>query len=151
MIWRVHKADTIFYISICVDCGYIRSWKLYLFRHTLLAVSLAFIFLNDLTSEKSRHYVLSTLLCWFGAHLVVEKWLKQTPCVIYFTNIDWGCFTIIPVGKLDTMWWLIYCVDLDYIWSLKFDLSRHSMSAISLRFFWVCFTIWQVKKAETMC
>ena len=39
-------------LNYCVDCGYIRSLKSDLSRRTMLAISLIFFFLHDLTSEK---------------------------------------------------------------------------------------------------
>ena len=42
--------------------------------------------------------MLYNYLCWSGVLLVIEKWLKQKHCVICFTKIHLGCFTIRSVG-----------------------------------------------------
>ena len=93
------------WISYCVGCVNIRLCKSYLSRHTMLAVSLKIhsMFLNDLTSEKIRHYVLGTILCLSGVYLVIEEWLNQTYCVRCVTKIHLGCFKISPVENSDTM------------------------------------------------
>ena len=49
------------------------------------------------------------------------------------------------------MCWLIYFVYLVYIQSLNSDLSIHTVSAISPRLVFFCFTVWQMSKADTMC
>ena len=67
----------------------------------------------------------------FGVDLAIERLFNQTHFVRYFTNICLGCLTILPVKKSDTVCYLIYCVDLGYIWSLKSDLSRHAVLDIS--------------------
>ena len=46
-----------------------------------------FIF-HDFTGEWIRHYVLDNLLSWFGVHLVIEQWFKQTLYVRYFDNMN---------------------------------------------------------------
>ena len=39
MIWPVHKAETMYYLNYCVDCGNTRSLKSYSIRYTVLGVS----------------------------------------------------------------------------------------------------------------
>ena len=95
-----------------------------------------YVFLHDLTREKSRHYVSANQICWFGVHLLIEKLFNQTHCVRYFTNIHLGCFTIKPVEKPDTMCWsYIYhtcecsCHDWCSIyWSIVHFLIKNSYS-----------------------
>ena len=84
-------------------------------------------FFYDLTSEESRHSVLAHLLCWFGVLLVIAKWFNHTHCVRYFTQIHLGCFTIRPAKKSYLMCYVIHCVNLGYIWSVKSALSRHTV------------------------
>ena len=70
----------------------------------------SFSLLYDLASEKIRHYVLAILLCWFEVDLVIEELFKQTHCIICFTAVSFGCFTIGPINKTYTMCWsYIYC------------------------------------------
>ena len=45
-----------------------------------------------------------------------------------------GCFTLEPVNESVTMCYLIYRVNFEYICLLNSDLSRHAMSAMSLRY-----------------
>ena len=88
MIWTVKKIDTTCNIIYCVDLVYIWSLKSDLRRHTVLDISLIYIWVfRNFTSEKIRHSVLANLLCWLGLHLEIEQWFKKTHCVIYFTNI----------------------------------------------------------------
>ena len=47
--------------------------------------------------------MLANLMSWLGLHLVIEKWFNQKLCVIYFTKIHLGFFTIWPVNKEDIM------------------------------------------------
>ena len=104
IILPVHKSDTLCYLSYCIDCEYIHIRKYDLWIHTVLTVLLWFIlFLHDFTSEKSRHYVLANLLCWFDVHLVIEQWFNQTYSVSYFTKIHLVCFVIWPLYKSDNM------------------------------------------------
>ena len=107
--------------------------------------------MNDLTSEKIRHYVLANLLCFFGVNLVIEDWFKQTHCVSYFTKIRLGFLIIISVGKSYTMCWIIYCVSFGYFWSLKSGLSRYTVLAIPRILIQFCYTISPVNKSYTMC
>ena len=106
---------------------------------------------RDLTSGKIRHYVFASFVSSFGVHLVIEELLNQTPFVRYFTNIHLVCFVISLVHKSDTMWYIIYCVDCSYIMSLKSDLIRHSVLAVSLRFVRFFCVILPVKLAYNMC
>ena len=93
--------------------------------------------LHDLTNEKIRHYVLANLLFWFRVHLLIENWFNKTYCVSDLTKINLVCFTILIMEKADTIFLLILCVDLGYIWSLKIYLSRHYVLAIKLIFIWL--------------
>ena len=99
---------------------------------------------------KSRHYVLDHLLCWFGLHFFIKEWLKKTQCVSYFTYIGLICFTILPVHKSENMCLLSYCVDLGYIWSLKSNLCRQTVLAISQRFIIVVSQFYQWIN-QTLC
>ena len=108
------------------------------------------IFLHDLKVE-IRHHVLANWLCWFGLFFVVEKLSKQKYYVVYFSKIHCGYFKIRSVEKLDIMCYLIYCVDLWYIWSLKINLRRHTVWTISKKICFCCFMNWTVKKADSVC
>ena len=94
------------------------------------------VLMHNLTSKNIRHHVLADQLFWSGVHLVIAKWFKHTHCVRYFNNIHSICFTIWPVNKADNMYWLNNCVDLGFIWSLRSDLSRHTVLYISLISIW---------------
>ena len=103
MIWPVHKERTFSYLSYCVDCGYIWLLKIYLKRHISLAVLLKLIiFKNEMTSKNS--YIICELI--YIVHLgyiwSLKNCFKRPHCVRYFININFGCFTIIPVEKSDT-------------------------------------------------
>ena len=74
-------------------------------------------------------------MCIFGLHLTIGKWFNQTHCVRYFTKMHPSCFMIWPVNKADNMCYLIYWFHLGYIGSLKSELIRHRLLAISKRFF----------------
>ena len=49
--------------------------------------------------------MLAKLLCWSSVHLVTEEWFKQKNCVRYFTKINFDCFTIWSMKKVDTVCW----------------------------------------------
>ena len=134
------------------DMGYFWSLRSDLGRHTVLSISLSFtlVFNND-TCEKSRHYVLANLHCWFGVDAVIEEWLKQTRCFSCFTKINFGCCMILPVQKIGTICDLSYCVDCRYIRSLKSDFCRYTLISVSLRFILFLWIILPVKNADTMC
>ena len=112
--------------------GNVWSLKSELDRNTVLTISLGFI--DNYNSGKIRHHVLVNLLCWLLLHLFIEEWLNQTQFVRYYTKIYFGFLMILSVHKSDTMCQLSYCVVCVYIMSLKIDLNRHTLLAVSLRF-----------------
>ena len=128
------------------------SLKIDWIRHTTLAVSLRFIlFLHDWTSEKSTHYVLAHLLYWFGVHLFIENLFKQTFCVICFTKISLGCFTIWPVDK-NRHYVLANSICL---FKLHLVTEEWLKPTLCVRYFtkihFLCFLILPVHKTYTMC
>ena len=97
-----------------------------------------------------RHYDSAKLLCWCGVQPIIEEWLKEKHCIIYFLKIYFGCFIIWPVHKADTICWLSYCVDCGYIVSLKIDISRQFVLSVSIICIILFFMIWPVKN-RTLC
>ena len=47
----------------------------------------------------SIHYVLADSLTWFGVHVLLDKWFKQTLCVSHLTELISGSFGNGPVDK----------------------------------------------------
>ena len=90
--------------------------------------------------KDSRHYLLATLLCWLWIHLEIEQWFKETPSVIYFTNIALGWFVIGPVNKKSKN---------------MFAFEQLFNQAHCVRYFTNihlgCCMVWLVNKADTIC
>ena len=118
MISQLHRAEIMYWLSYCVDYLYILYLRSDLRKHITLDISLRLIlFFPWFDQWKRRHHVLATLLCWFGVLLVIERLLKQTHCVIYFTNIHLGCIIIRLLETANNIYYLVYCADFGYIWS----------------------------------
>ena len=102
---------------------------------------------HNYTSRKIRHYVLASLLCWFGVHSITVEWLNQTHCVSKSTKNIFSCFVIWPVHTADTICYISYCVDFGHIQRLKMDISRQTLLAVSLRFisFFAWFDQWKFR------
>ena len=107
--------------------------------------------LHNLTIDISRHYVLYNLLYSFVVHLVIEEWINHTHCVSYSTNIDSVMLHYFTSEKSDSRCYLINCVNLWYIWSLKSEWIRHTLLAIPRRFIQLCCIISPVNKSDTTC
>ena len=54
-------------------------------------------------SRSSIQYVLSILLSWFLAQLLIDRWLNKTLCTSYFTLLILGTYVNWPVMKADPM------------------------------------------------
>ena len=92
--------------------------------------------------------MLANELCLFWIHPAIENCFKQTQCVICFTKIYSVFWNDLTSKKPDTICFLIYCVDLGYIWSLKSDLIRNSVLAILPIFIWfvLIFDQWKIRQ-----
>ena len=77
------------------------------------------------------------MLIWvdFGHCKVIET---DTLCLIFHEDLS-GLFHNDISGKTDIVYYLIKYVDMGNIWSLSSDLDRHTVLAISLRFFFSLF------------
>ena len=82
-----------------------------LIRHYVLAISPWYIkFVAFFDQWKSRHYVLSNLLCLSWVLLSVESGLSRHIVLDNPIRLIQLHFIIWPVKKEDTMCYLIYCV-----------------------------------------
>ena len=86
-----------------------------------------FLYVVELTSDKSRQSKLATLLSWFWVVSGTEQWLKQTLLVSQFTEIFWVIFGNWP--------------------GIKHTLRDSYFTKL----IWVTFDNWPVKKAEILC
>ena len=132
-----------------IICGYIWSLKSGLIRHTVLDVSLRFVlFFSWFHQWKIRHYVFADLICWFGVHLLLEKWFKKTHFVSYFNKILLGLFHHLTSGQIRH-----YVLDhLPFWFGLHLVIGDWLKQTHYVRYFTnihlICFMIWPVYKAE---
>ena len=61
-------------------------------------------------------------MCLFGVHLEMDQWFNQFLLFIYLICIHYVFIMIFSDKKSDTMWYINYCVDLEYIWLFNSDL-----------------------------
>ena len=90
-IWTLKKSYTMCYLFYCVGLWYIQSFKINLRRHTVFDISpgnICFVSWFDLW--KSRHYVLASLMCWFGVYFFIKWLINQTHRVSNLTNMHLG-------------------------------------------------------------
>ena len=91
---------------------------------------------HDFSHEWSRHYVFADLLTWSGVILVKTNYLSRHSVLSFATRMHKGCFTIWPVNRSYTMFWIIYWAHLEYILLRISYFSRHTVLGNLLRHIW---------------
>ena len=113
-----------------------------------------------LSSDQIRHSLLYILLVILWVHSVIDQWLKQTLCVIYFKKLIWGKFgirTSFLVHFVIDQWikqTLCLAILLGTIWVyLVVDLwLKHTLCVVYFtELIWVTVVNWPVIKVDTLC